>query len=140
MSKKKLLAGKKTKLAKHALTRALTDKSPSIPESSPASAPASPTLSQVVEALRALHEELDQPVASSQSPTDAPRPWPGVEYSFFHLVQDLRELQELLYPGHLPPTLSKEWKDHLVLPRPEVFQKIIRLTVATLQELKKILN
>ncbi|MDD3581079.1 MAG: hypothetical protein PHW74_08665 [Desulfobacca sp.] len=90
--------------------------------------------------MRALHGELDQPVASSQSPTTAPRPWPGVEYSFFHLVQDLRELQELLHPGHLPSTLSKEWMDRLVLPRPEVFQKLIRLTVATLEELKKVMN
>ncbi|MFP3867274.1 MAG: hypothetical protein ACLFUU_03815 [Desulfobacteraceae bacterium] len=136
MSKKKLLAGKKTKLAKHALTRALADKTPPVPESSPAPGSTSPTLTQLVEALRALHPELEQPVTPSEGMPTSQAFLPGVEYSYFHLLQDLRELQELLHPSQLPATLAKESEGRVFLPSPEVLQEIIRQTVATLEELK----
>ena len=140
MSKKKLLAGKKTKLAKHALTRALTDKSPSVPESSPALASTRPTLTQVVEALRALHPELQSPVRPSQKTPATRRFLWGAEYSYFHLLHDLQELQELLHPSRLPAASVEGRKGRLFLPSPEVFQEIVRQTVATLQELRTLVD
>lgn len=139
MSKKKLLAGKKTKLAKLALTQALAGKSPGAPEPAAAPETASPSLTQVVQAMREWQSVLDQPLTAIPGKAVA-RKFPRAEYSYFHLLQDLRHLQELLPCPGLPATPKKARSGRLVLPSPEIFKELIRLTIITLRELKSLLD
>jgi hypothetical protein len=140
MSKKKLLTGKKTKLAKLALTRALENKASEIPETSAASDKVSPSLTEVVQALRQWQLPLDQTLTPDQRESALARSSSSQEYSYFHLLQDLRHLQELLHPAGLPTTPREAPKGRLTLPSPEIFQELIRLTVKTLRELKSLMD
>lgn len=140
MSEKKQPIGKKTKLAKLALARALKNKGYKVPESPHRSDPDRPSLSQAIQVLRQWQLPIDHPFPFP--PGDSPSSWyiPSLGYSYFQLIQDLRHIQELLHPAGLPTAPRKAPKGRLILPTPEIFQELIRLTVTTLRELKSLMD
>ena len=135
MSKKKKFAGKKTKLAEHALTQVLEKEMSENPE--PLEGPAS-TLAQAVQALRQDQLHLEMPLADHRPiPTREELKLADVYLAF---LQDLADMRELLRapdrPARPGPGLQKPW----TLPTTEVLEYSLQVIAKTLRDLKVFLD
>lgn len=136
MSKKKKFAGKKTKLAKHALTQVLAAQVPAEPESS-AAPPAAVSLAQAVQNLRQENLTLLVPDAD-------PRVLPTQQQlqtaqTYLQLVQELTALRELLRaPGQAPRPAWRPEKPWLTI-GPEILHYACQLVQKTLRDLRALL-
>jgi hypothetical protein len=137
MSKKKKFAGKKTKLAEHALTQVLeqerseTAGPPEVPDSSL-------TLARAVQALRHDQMHLDLPPANGRSiPTQRQL---ETANAYRGVLQELEDMRELLRAPDLPtrPRLAahKPWD----LPNSEIIEYSLQIIGNTLRDLKTILS
>jgi|GEM_PF-2535443 len=142
MSKKKKFAGKKTKLAKHALTQVLTQEA-APPKAAPAAGEAERhdwSLTQAIEALRERQLELDLTIVHTPV-----RPPSGDEAGVYHdsfltLLQDLYGLRQLMGfgPGAsgdvtVIPTSTR-------LPSGPRFRRLVQETRQTLREIRGLMG
>jgi hypothetical protein len=137
MSKKKKFAGKKTKLAEHALTQVLEQEMSE--DSEPLQIPPlSLTLAQVVQALRNDQLPLDLPPPETY-PIPSPRQLEPND-AYLRILQELEDMRELLRAPDLPvrPRLAgqKPW----ILPNPEIIEYSLRVIGKTLQDLKDFMD
>jgi len=136
MPKKKKFAGKKTKLAEHALTQVLTQEKSEAPE--PFDPTASLTLAQAVQAMRNDQLNLELPLSQGH-----PIPTPirlETAHAYLTIVQELENIREMLRAPNLPtrPPLvgQKPW----TWPTPEILNYSLQLIGHTLREIKLLLD
>ena len=137
MSKKKKFAGKKTKLAEHALTQVLEQEMSE--DSEPLQVPPlSLTLAQVVQALRNDQLPLDLPLPDAH-PIPSPRQLEPND-AYLRVLQELEDMRELLRAPDLParPRLAgqKPWN----LPNSEIIEYSLQVIGKTLQDLKDFMD
>ncbi len=136
MPKKKKFAGKKTKLAEHALTQVLEqERSETSEVPKPFEAPASSlTLAQAVQALRNDQLPLDLPQADShpiptQRQLETAEAYPG-------LVQEIEDMRELLRAPNLPARPRAVGQKLWTSPNPEIVSYSLQVILHTLREIK----
>ena len=137
MSKKKKFAGKKTKLAKHALTQVLAAKAPAGPEPSPA-ADAALTLAQTVQNLRQGNSPL--PLVEADYRTFPTPQQLQTAQTYLQLVQELAAIRDLLRaPGQASRPVWQPERPWLTI-SPEVLHYALQLVQKTLRELRPLLD
>ena len=137
MSKKKKFAGKKTKLAEHALTQVLEKERSEISETLEDPSPSS-TLAQAVRALRQDQMHLEMPVANGH-----PRPTPEqlkIANAYLAFLQDLSDMRELLRAPNLPVRPRAGGQKPWSLPNHEVIEYSLQIITNTLRDLKVFLD
>ncbi len=137
MPKKKKFAGKKTKLAEHALTQVLEKERSYIPETMEGPSPSS-TLAQAVQALRQDQLHLEMALADD-------RPIPSQEQlqiadAYLALLQELADMRELLRAPDLPLRTRSARQKPWDLPNPEVIEYSLQIIGKTLRELQAFLD
>jgi hypothetical protein len=137
MSKKKKFAGKKTKLAEHALTQVLEQERSEAAETPPSPSSAS-TLAQAVQALRNDQLHLDLPPADSH--TIPSQDQLELADSYLTLLQELEDMRELLRAPDLParqrPGGTKPW----TLPSPEIMKYSLQVINHRLREIRALMG
>jgi hypothetical protein len=136
MSKKKKFAGKKTKLAEHALTQVLTQESEA---AQPIVAPSSSlTLAQAVQALR--HDQLHLELPLSDGPPIPTQGQLASAKAYLATVQELEDIRELLRAPNLParprPVRQKPWS----LPTPEIISYSLQVVNHTLRDIRTLMR
>jgi hypothetical protein len=137
MSKKKKFAGKKTKLAEHALTQVLEQERSETAE--PLDVPASSlTLAQAVQALRNDQLHLDLAPANNR-PLPTQRQLETAN-AYLGVLQELQDMRELLRAPDLPSrprvAAQKPWD----LPNSEVVEYSLQVIGKILRDLKAIMG
>lgn len=134
MSKKKKFAGKKTKLAKHALTQALAAQNPALPQPEPETTSPAASLKQALQTLR--HEglsfsplEISQPLLPSQEQLQTAQ-------TYLQLLEELAEIRDYLRaPGQPARPRRRPEKPWLTI-TPEILRYAIQLIANTLREIR----
>ncbi len=143
MSKKKKLAGKKTKLAKHSLTKVLTTETSPEPAPPPSrSAGESPdwSLTQAIEALRNRQLELDLTIIQAPGrPRIAPASRADTA-SYLDLLNDLYGLRNLMMTGQAAVTSLQPAPSPARVPSRSRFRAVMQETRKTLQEIRRIIK
>jgi hypothetical protein len=133
MSKKKKFAGKKTKLAEHALTQVLEKERPYSSESMEGPSPTS-TLAQAVQALRQDQLHLEMALADVHSiPTQEQLEIADIYLAF---LQELADMREFLRAPDLPVRPRSARQKPGDLPNPEVIEYSLQVIGNTLRDLK----
>ncbi len=137
MPKKKKFAGKKTKLAEHALTQVLEKEMSDTPQSLAGPA-ASSTLAQAVQALRQDQMQLEMPTANGH-------PIPMQEQlkiadAYLALLQELADMRELLRAPNLPVRPRTDGQKPWTLPNIEIIEYSLHVIGNTLRDLKVFLD
>ncbi len=131
MPKKKKFAGKKTKLAEHALTHVLEKEMADNPET--LEGPAS-TLAQAVQALRQDQLHLEIPMAN-----DHPIPTQEqlkIADAYLVFLQELSDMRELLRAPNLPARPKTGGQKPWTMPNTEIIKYSLQVIGNTLQDLK----
>jgi hypothetical protein len=139
MPKKKKFAGKKTKLAELALTQALA-KHPSPFAPSSDSPPLNSSLTQVIQALRDRQMELDLSYNTGPGEMAPSQPFCTLDYSYEQLLQDLKNIRDLLYPPGMstpPPPMVPQG---VIAPDRKILRELGWITLKTLREIKNLLG
>jgi hypothetical protein len=136
MSKKKKFAGKKTKLAEHALTHVLEqEKSEAAEALGPLEAPSSSlTLAQAVQALRNDQLNLELPL-SDDHPIPTQHQLEAAN-AYLALLQELEGVRELLRAPNLPARPRAVDQKPRTLPNPEIIKYSLQVIGHTLREIK----
>lgn len=136
MSKKKKFAGKKTKLAEHALTQVLEQERAGAAEPPPLP-PLSLTLAQAVQALRNEQLPLELPPAASQP---LPNPRQETADAYLGVLRELEEMRELLRAPNLPARPRLVAPQSGVLPQAEIIEYSLQVIGKTLRDLKTLMG
>lgn len=137
MSKKKKFAGKKTKLAKHALTQALTTKNPASPQPEAVPAPAA-TLAQALQTLR--HEELTINQLDLSGPLLPTQEQLQTAQAYLQLLEELSDIRDRLRAAGQPPRPRRRPERLWQTITPEILRYAVQLTAATLRQLRPLLE
>jgi hypothetical protein len=137
MSKKKKFAGKKTKLAEHALTQVL-EKERAEAAAAPASPSPSSTLAQAVRALRQDQLPLEMPMGNGHPiPTQGQLETANI---YLALLQELADIREFLRAPNLPARPRAVGPMPWTLPNYEIIEYSLQVIGNTLQDLKILLD
>ncbi len=136
MSKKKKFAGKKTKLAEHALTQVLTQERSEAPE--PPGAPSSSlTLAQAVQSLRNDQLNLDLPPNGHTIPTQIQL---ETAYAYITLLQELESIREMLRAPNLPARPPVVGQKPWTWPNPEIIKYSMQVIGHTLRDIRTLMG
>lgn len=140
MSKKKKFAGKKTKLAEHALTQVLEqEKSETSEALESVEAPAaSLTLARAVQALRNDQLNLELPLADGH-PIPTPHELETAN-AYLALLQELEGIRELLRAPNLPARSRPAGPGSRTLPDPAIINYSLQVVSHTLREIKTLMG
>jgi hypothetical protein len=137
MPKKKKFAGKKTKLAEHALTQVLEKERSEVPETMEDPSLSS-TLAQAVQALRQDQMHLDMPVVNGHPiPTQEQL---KIADAYLAFLQELSDMRELLRAPNLPVRPRAGGQKPWSLPSTEIIEYSLQLIGNTLRDLKLFLD
>lgn len=134
MSKTKKFAGKKTKLAEHALTQVLEKELSENPQ--PLEGTGS-TLAQAVQALRQDQLNLEIPGNGRTIPTQEQL---KIADTYLNFLNELSDMRELLRAPDLPPRARTGGQKPWSLPNPEVMEYSLQVIGNTLRDLKIFMN
>ncbi len=140
MPKKKKFAGKKTKLAEHALTQVLEQERSEASEAakSEEALPSSLTLAQAVQALRNDQLNLDLPQADGHSiPTHHQL---ETANTYLTLLQELEDMRDLLRAPNLPARPRAVGQKPWSLPNSEIIKYSLQVIGHTLREIKTLMG
>lgn len=137
MSKKKKFAGKKTKLAKHALTQALTARNPASPPPESAPAPAA-TLVQALQALR--HEELTTSHLDLDEPRLPTQEQLQMAQAYLQLLEELSDIRDCLRAPGQPPRPRRRLEGLWQTITPEILRYAVQLVADTLRALRPLVE
>jgi hypothetical protein len=136
MPKKKKFAGKKTKLAEHALTQVLAQEKSEALEL-PETPSSSLTLARAVQSLRNDQLNLDLPSNGHTLPTQIQL---ETANAYLTLLQELEGIREMLRAPNLParsPVISqKPW----TWPNPEVIKYSLQVIGHTLRDIRTLMG
>jgi hypothetical protein len=140
MPKKKKFAGKKTKLAEHALTHVLEQERAEASEASESgeASSSSLTLFRAVQALRNDQLNLDLPQADAH-PIPTQRQLETAN-TYLTLLQELESMRELLRAPNLPARTRAVGQQPWSLPTPEIIAYSLQVIGHTLQEIKTLMG
>jgi hypothetical protein len=140
MQKKNKFAGKKTKLAEHALTQVLEQERAEASEASESwEAPSSSlTLLQAVQAFRNDQLNLDLPQADGH-PIPTQRQMETAN-TYLILLQELENMRELLRAPNLPERTRAVGQRSWSLPNSEIIAYSLQVIGHTLQEIKTLMG
>jgi hypothetical protein len=140
MPKKKKFAGKKTKLAEHALTQVLEqERAEASGASESGEAPSSSlTLFRAVQALRNDQLNLDLPQADGH-PIPTQRQLETAN-TYLTLLQELESMRELLRAPNLPARTRAVGQQPWSLPNQEIIAYSLQVIGHTLQEIKTLMG
>ncbi len=137
MPKKKKFAGKKTKLAEHALTQVLEKERSEITNTMEGPSSSS-TLAQAVQALRQDQLQLEMPTANGH-----PIPTPEqlkIADAYLVLLHELADMRELLRAPNLPVRPRTAGQKPWALPNTEIIEYSLHVIGKTLRDLKVFLD
>jgi len=135
MSKKKRFAGKKTKLAKHALTQVLEQ------VHSEASPPAEARLNTLAQAVQTLRQD-QLPLQFSLPPDislDQRLPMTSQNW-YATLLNDLHNLRELLRSPGVPPRRQRLGTEPVAMPESGIVNYAMGVIAHTLKEIRALLD
>ena len=140
MSKKKKFAGKKTKLAEHALTQVLEQERSEISDApGPMEVPSSSlTLAQAVQALRNDQLNLDLPQTDGHIIPTQERL--ETTNTYLSLLQELEYMRELLRAPNLPARPRAAGHKNGTLPNPEIMTYSLQVIGHTLREIRTMMG
>jgi len=137
MSKKKKFAGKKTKLAEHALTQVLEKERSENPETMEGHSPSS-TLAQAVQALRQDQMHLEMPMVKNHAiPTQEQL---EIADAYLAFLQELADMRELLRAPNLPARPRSAGQKPWILPNSEIIKYSLQVIGNTLRDLKTFMD
>lgn len=136
MSKKKKFAGKKTKLATHALTQALKQVQSEGPPSSSTPAPVG-TLAQALQSLRHDQLPLHLPLPEDRLPADPPPL--AVTHQFLAVLKELEDIREVLRAPGVPPRPRRLGPSPGSQIAPDIITYSFRLIGHTLREIRALM-
>ncbi len=137
MPKKKKFAGKKTKLAKHALTQALEqERSEGATATSPLTAVG--TLAQALQSLR--HDQLPHhpPLFADRPPATPPEA--AATHHYLAVIKELEDIREVLRAPEVPPRPRRLEPSAKILPAPDIISYALQIIGHTLREIRSWLS
>ena len=137
MSKKKKFAGKKTKLAEHALTQVLAQEKSEATES-PEAPSSSLTLARAVQSLRNDQLNLDLPQTDGH-PIPTQRQLETAN-TYLTLLHELENMRHLLRAPNLPARPRAVGKQPWILPNSEIIAYSLQVIGHTLREIKTLMG
>jgi len=136
MSKKSKFAGKKTKLAKHALTQALEQEQSENPAA--VSAPtALRTLAQALESLRQDQLPIYPPLFTDHPPTGDPEVAASQQY--LAVIKELEDIRESLRAPGVPRRRQLEPRAGTLL-APDIISYALQIIGHTLREIRNLMS
>lgn len=136
MSKKKKFAGKKTKLAKHALTQAL-EQVQSQDTTLPPSPLATKTLAQALQNLRHDQLPLHLPPAEASASSDPLQA--DAHNHYLAVLKELEDIREFLRAGEVPHRHRRHGPVPATLPAPDIIFYSLQIISHTLREIRGLL-
>jgi hypothetical protein len=137
MSKKKKFAGKKTKLAEHALTQVLEKERSYTSETMEGPSPTS-TLAQAVQALR--QDQLHLEMVLVEAPSIPTQEELELGDAYLAFLKELTDMRELLRAPDLPARTRSAKHKPWDLPNPEVIEYSLQIIGKTLREVQAFLD
>ena len=136
MSKKKKFAGKKTKLAKHALTQALEQEQSESPTAvSPATAVG--TLAQALQSLRHDHLPLHPPLFADHTQANASEAVATRQY--LAVIKELEDIREILRAPGVSPRRRLEPSAWTLL-APDILSYSLQIIGHILREIRSLMS
>lgn len=133
MSKKKKFAGKKTKLAQHALTQALVQEQSEAGNGAPYP-PGGGTLAQAVQSLR--QDQLPLQLPMGEDHTFFSTSQAAATKLYVSVLQELEDVREILRAAELPPRPRRFGQVHQSIPDQGIIAYSLQIVSHTLREIR----